>query len=154
MCIKGQGSMTISKIFFSKQIENEPLHVFIEAKTETLIDQCIKKLVYIVEPKADKDNILKKNQLKMLAYLNGIISADSAFSRNLLSATNKPPWFDPTLFEKIDDSHQIVYNIISEENNKGKRLLIDKYPQFFSVDSANFEVASMVPERKPSGVFE
>ncbi|KAH0794767.1 KH domain containing protein [Histomonas meleagridis] len=160
--IRGQGSTLNAKheSSYPKNNDEEPLHALIEGDTEGKIDECVKKLEVLCKPVPDSENEIKKQQLRHLAMLNGVVSAESAFSEEFGKKSDKPPWYDDTLnFVKSSELDDVVKevsmiaqddkNINTEINEKSNE---DYRFQRFLIDLTERDISALVPEPKIPGL--
>lgn len=150
--IRGKGLTVPSKATGSQ--ESDDLHAFIEANTEQQIDLCVKALEQLTIPLPDEENLRKKEQLKYLSILNGVVSSEAAFRDEFGSKTDQPPWFDETLdlaqSGEMDElmmalKHQLESKTGVQQKSTGK---FDR----FLVDLAERDISSVIPEPKVPGL--
>jgi splicing factor 1 len=89
--IRGKGSTVNAKSVsdLNKMTESEPLHALIEGESDAQIDLCVKRLEQLTAPVPDSENEIKKEQLRHLAVLNGVVSAEAAFDENQKKSEKK-----------------------------------------------------------------
>lgn len=160
--IRGKGSTVNAKYesSYPKNNEDEPLHALIEGDTEEKLDECIKKLEMLCKPVPDSENEIKKQQLRHLAMLNGVVSAESAFSNDFGKKTDNPPWYDETLnLEHSSELDEVAKELNLEVQNENKSLITDEIStnqvlrfQKFMIDLKERDISSLVPEPKIPGI--
>ena len=154
--IRGKGSTINAKNVSdrNKQNEDEPLHALIEGNTEAKIDQCVKRLEQLTTPVPDSENERKKAQLRHLAILNGVYSADVAINEDLGQSQERPPWYDETLVTsqsaELDTAMQILHQELTAPQTE-KQETGGKYDRFM-VDLSAMDVSALVPEPAPPGL--
>ena len=157
--IRGQGSTLNAKHEYSypKNNEEEPLHALIEGDTEGKIDECVKRLEVLCKPVPDSENEIKKQQLRHLAMLNGVVSAESAFSDDFGKKSNKPPWYDDMM--NLSESSELdeVVRELSMMTQGGGHLqteIDDKNNQEhrFQINLMERDISALVPEPKVPGI--
>lgn len=157
--IRGQGSTPDARTsgeVFTPRSPDEPLHALIEADTDDSINACIQELEYIIMPKPDQENELKKKQLYQLAVYNGVVSAESAFEKT--EESDFPPWYDPSLKIENNDVKNAVDSLVNdldskeenkEEDEQAKKL--EKYKPFM-INLREVDISVILPERLPPGL--
>ena len=158
--IRGQGSTPDSKSsteVIPVRNPDEPLHCIIEGETEVSLDETIKLLQQIVAPIPDQENERKRAQLKQLAMYNGVISADSAFSIDIIENKKKFPWEDSKnllISNEIEEALQNVINNIGNTSVKNfeeeKLKKISKFQKFL-IDLKEFDLSMLLNEPLPPG---
>lgn len=153
--IRGKGSTVNAKNVSdrSKQSEDEPLHALIEGNTEAKIDQCVKRLEQLTTPVPDSENERKKAQLRHLAILNGVYSADVAFNEDLARTGERPPWYDETLASiqsaELDTAMEMLKQELAAPSAE-KEKVSGKYDRFM-IDLTTTDISALVPEPAPPG---
>lgn len=149
--IRGKGSTINAKHVSEKnrQTEDEPLHALIEGNTETKIDQCVKRLEQLTTPVPDRENEKKKEQLRQLAVLNGVYSADIAFNDGISKKESRPPWYD----EELESLRTAELDSAMMQLNEGlasgapitDAQITDKFAKYV-VDLREYDISLMIPE--------
>lgn len=154
--IRGKGSTLNAKHVSEKnrQTEDEPLHALIEGNTEIKIDQCVKRLEQLTTPVPDSENEKKKEQLRQLAVLNGVYSADVAFNDGITSRFTRPPWYDEELESLRSAELDSAMNQLNEGLASGAPVTdlqsIGKFEKFV-IDLRQHDISEMIPEPDPLG---
>ena len=162
--IRGIGSTPDSKgEIYATRSPDEPLHALIEAYNEQSIEDVVKILEGIIAPKPDKENELKKAQLRQLAVYNGIIPATPQQQQpQILQQPVKPkleeipPWFDKTLNIKNVEVETAIDDLLDQ--NAGvqtqKPLSQIKWEEKMSrlcIDLKSNDISKILPTRLPPG---
>ena len=162
--IRGKGSTPDNKSsgeVYVPRSPDEPLHALIESYNEQSIEDVVKILEAIVIPKPDKENELKKAQLRQLAVYNGVIPATPPPPKPKPKEIENvpPPWFDKTLnlenvevdsaIDTIIDRNPQLSNI-DEITAPGKMKWKEKMKKF-AIDLKLNDISSILPGRPPPG---
>ena len=161
--IRGKGSTPDNKSsgeVYVPRSPDEPLHALIESYNEQSIEDVVKILEEIVIPKPDKENELKKAQLRQLAVYNGVIPATPPPKPKVkVEDTRPPPWFDKTLNlenVEVESAVDTLVDInthkrrIEETNTPGKMKWEEKMKKF-SLDIKQNDISMILPDRPPPG---
>lgn len=138
--------------------DNEPLHALIEGTTVKSIDDCVRRLEYIISPKPDNENQLKIKQLTNLAlYTTGAaFPTDTGKKDDTFSKNDNPPWYDPTLeiiqSEELDNAMELFKKRVDgyEEDiiqNQSSKTQMNR----LCVDFSKFDLSYVLPDRRPPG---
>lgn len=155
--IRGKGSTINAKHVSEKnrQTEDEPLHALIEGNTESKIDQCVKRLEQLTTPVPDRENEKKKEQLRQLAVLNGVYSADIAFNDGFTKKDSRPPWYDEELERlrsaELDSAMMQLNEGLASGTPVADAPVVSKLAKF-AIDLREHDISFMIPEPEVLGL--
>ena len=159
--IRGKGSTPDTKgsaEVYTPRSPDEPLHALIEAENEQSIENVAKILEEIVTPKPDKENELKKAQLRQLAVYNGVIPA-TPVKKAQPKVEKPPPWFDPTLNLGSVEVDNAVDKLIDGDKNEtnqefipGNKIRFTEKMKKLTIDLKNHDISTILPKRLPPGM--
>jgi splicing factor 1 len=133
---------------------DEDLHALIEGTSERQLDECVKEIESLLIPLPDSENERKKNQLKWLSVLNGVVSSEAAFKDDFTQAAERPPWFDENVetleATELEDAMMNLKRQI-ESKEKGTTDEAERFDRFM-VDLTDVDVSVLMGEPRVPGL--